>query len=116
MPQTSAGLLMYRRTQAGIEVLLVHPGAPFFKNKDNGAWRIPKGQVCEGEELLDCAKREFEEETGLKPAEPFLLLKPIQQKGGKIVHAWAFAVDCDPAAVRSNTFKMEWPLKSGKNA
>ena len=107
---------MYRRRPAGLEVLLVHPGGPFFRNKDDGSWTIPKGQVCAGEELLDCAKREFEEETGMTPAEPFISLKPIQQKGGKIVHAWAFEGDCDPASIRSNTFKMEWPPKSGKQA
>ncbi len=114
MPRLSAGLLMYRIKDGAIQVLLVHPGGPFFQKKDEGAWSIPKGEPDADEDLLITAQREFEEETGLKPTGPFIPLKPIQQKGGKIVHAWAFAGDCDPAAIKSNTFTMEWPPHSGK--
>jgi len=95
-------------------VLLAHPGGPFFKNKDEGAWSIPKGEVEPGEDLLETAKREFEEETGITPKGPFIALTPITQKGGKIVHAWAFEDDCDPSAIVSNTFTIEWPPKSGQ--
>ncbi len=115
MPRISAGLLMYRIKGEGVEVLLAHPGGPYFVNRDDGAWSIPKGEPDAGEDLLVTAQREFEEETGVKPAGPFLPLKPIQQKGGKIVHAWAFRGDCDPAALTSNTFTMEWPPKSGRH-
>ncbi len=114
MPKISAGLLMYRIKADAVEVLLAHPGGPFFQNKDDGAWSIPKGEPEPGEELLSAAQREFEEETGLKPAGPFLPLAPVQQKGGKIVHGWAFAGDCDPGALRSNAFTMEWPPRSGR--
>jgi predicted NUDIX family NTP pyrophosphohydrolase len=116
MPKVSAGLLMYRMSQGKPQVLLVHPGGPFWKNKDAGAWSIPKGEVSEGEDLLEAAKREFEEETGCKPAGPFILLGAIKQKGGKVVHAWAVEGDLDSAAIRSNTFVMEWPPKSGRQA
>ncbi|NUQ66378.1 MAG: NUDIX domain-containing protein [Pirellulales bacterium] len=114
MPRTSAGLLMYRLCGAAAEYLLVHPGGPFWKNKDEGAWSIPKGEPLPGEDLLDCAQREFEEELGIKPHGPYTRLEPIQQKGGKIVHAWAFQGDCDPSAIRSNTFTVEWPSRSGR--
>jgi len=110
----SAGLLMYRIKGGVAEVLLAHPGGPFFRTKDEGSWSIPKGEPAADEELLATAQREFEEETGLQACGPFLPLKPIQQKGGKIVHAWAFEGDCDPTAIRSNTFQMEWPPKSGQ--
>ena len=110
----SAGLLMYRIRDGAVQVLLAHPGGPFFVNKDVGSWTIPKGEPNAGEDLLVTAQREFEEETGISPAGPFVALKPIQQKGGKIVHAWAFEGDCDPAVIKSNTFTMEWPPKSGK--
>ena len=113
IPRTSAGLLMFR-TKEGLEVLLAHPGGPYFVNKDGGAWSIPKGEPEPDEELLVTAQREFEEETGLKPTGPFIPLKPIQQKGGKVVHAWAFEGDCDPATLKSNTFRMEWPPHSGR--
>ncbi|HVJ86436.1 MAG TPA: NUDIX domain-containing protein [Caulifigura sp.] len=112
----SAGLLMYRRREDQVEVLLVHPGGPFFKNKDDGAWTIPKGEPTENENLLDAAIREFSEETGLVPQPPFHLLEPIRQKGGKVVHAWAFEGDCDPAVIQSNTFTIEWPPRSGRVA
>ena len=115
-PRLSAGLLMYRFRDGILEVLLVHPGGPFFVNKDDGSWSIPKGEPDDGEDLLLTAQREFEEETSVKPTGPFEPLRPIKQKGGKIVHAWAFKGDCDPAAIKSNLFTMEWPPKSGKTA
>lgn len=114
MAKTSAGLLMYRLCGGKLEVLLVHPGGPLWANKDAGAWSIPKGEVREGEDALETAKREFEEETGIRPAGEFVALEPIQQKSGKVVHAWALEGDCDPAALRSNMFKMEWPPRSGR--
>ncbi|MCL4190190.1 MAG: NUDIX domain-containing protein [Thermoguttaceae bacterium] len=114
VPRTSAGLIMHRKTPAGLEVLLVHPGGPFWRNKDDGAWSIPKGEVGPGEDLLDTARREFQEELGLAADGPFLPLAPVKQKGAKIVHAWAFAGNCDPSQIRSNTFAVEWPPRSGK--
>ncbi|MGD0899311.1 MAG: NUDIX domain-containing protein [Thermoguttaceae bacterium] len=114
MPRLSAGLLMYRITNGAIQVLLAHPGGPYFCNKDDGVWSIPKGEPNGDEDLLVTAQREFGEETGIKPTGPFIPLQPIKQKGGKIVHAWAFKGDCDPTTVKSNTFKMEWPPKSGR--
>src|SRR5205814_1975328 len=112
MPRVSAGLLMYRICDGSLQVLLAHPGGPFFKNKDEGAWSIPKGEVEPDEDLLKTAQREFEEETGVVPTAPFIALSPITQKGGKLVHAWAFEGNCDPGAIVSNTFMMEWPPKS----
>ena len=114
MPRVSAGLLMYRIQDGKLQVLLAHPGGPLFKNKDEGDWTIPKGEIEPGEDLLEAAKREFEEETGVTPTGPFTVLTPIQQKGGKIVHAWAFKGDCDPGAIVSNTFRIEWPPRSGR--
>src|SRR5579871_3691485 len=114
MPRISAGLLTYRVRDGKLQVLLAHPGGPFFKNKDDGAWTIPKGEPDVGEEMLATAKREFQEETGLKPTGSFIALTPVTQKGGKIVHAWAFEGDCDPKAIVSNTFSMEWPPRSGR--
>ncbi|MGO8752347.1 MAG: NUDIX domain-containing protein [Thermoguttaceae bacterium] len=114
MPRLSAGLLMFRIRDRAIQVLLAHPGGPFFRNKDDGAWSIPKGEPEGNEDLLVTAQREFEEETGVKPSGPFMPLKPVQQKGGKVVHAWAFEGDCDPKAIHSNTFTIEWPPKSGR--
>jgi len=116
MPKTSAGLLMYRFRGGRLEVLLVHPGGPFFRNKDDGAWSIPKGEVDAGEDLLAAARREFREELGFAPEGQFVALNPIRQKGGKVVHAWAIAGDCDPANFTSNTFEMEWPPGSGRKA
>jgi predicted NUDIX family NTP pyrophosphohydrolase len=107
---------MYRICDGVVQFLLAHPGGPFFHNKDEGAWSIPKGEPDAGEDLLATAQREFEEETGLKPQRPFLPLTPIQQKGGKIVHGWAFQGDCDVTTVTSNNFRMEWPPKSGRQA
>jgi len=110
----SAGLLMYRIKDGELQVLLALPGGPYRKKKNDEVWSIPKGEVEPDEDLLACAQREFEEETSIKPVGPFLALEPITQKGGKIVHAWAFEGDCDPSAIVSNTFTMEWPPKSGK--
>lgn len=104
MPKTSAGLLLYRRTPAGVEVFLVHPGGPFWATKDDGAWSIPKGEITPGEDPLAAAQREFTEETGLTVSGEFTALAPITQRGGKIVYAWAIAADVDPAQIKSNTF------------
>lgn len=114
--RVSAGLLMYRRRNDDVEVLLAHPGGPLWKKRDDGAWTIPKGLVDDGEELLAAAQREFREETGFEPSEPYLPLGSITQKSGKVVHAWAFEGDCDPNRLSSNTFELEWPPKSGKLA
>lgn len=114
MSKISAGLLMYRSHEGMLQVLLVHPGGPFFKRKDEGAWSIPKGEVELGEEPLDTARREFMEEVGIPPTGSFIELTPVKQKGGKIVHAWAFQGECDPSSIVSNTFLMEWPPKSGR--
>lgn len=116
--RVSAGLLMYRAGEAGLEAFLVHPGGPFFRNKDRGAWSLPKGEVAGGEDLLETARREFEEELGVAPEAPeFLPLGEVTQKGGKRVHAWAFAGDWDPGReVRSNTFTIEYPPRSGRSA
>lgn len=116
MPRLSAGLLMYRIKDRAIQILLAHPGGPYFVKKDDGAWSIPKGEPNTQEDLLVTAQREFEEETGLKPSGPFVPLKPVKQKGGKIVHAWAFEGDCDPDTIHSNTFAMEWPPRSDRQA
>jgi predicted NUDIX family NTP pyrophosphohydrolase len=105
---------MYRIHAAKLQVFLAHPGGLFFKNKDDGAWSIPKGDLEQCEDLLETAKREFEEETGVTPIGPFTALTAVKQKGGKIVHAWAFEGDCEPSAIFSNKFTMEWPLKSGR--
>ncbi len=113
MPRLSAGLLMYRVKDGVLQVLLAHPGGPYFAKKDDGAWTIPKGEPDGDEDLLLAAQREFEEETGIKPAGDFIPLKPIKQKGGKTVHAWAFEGDCDASATTCNTFTIEWPPKSG---
>jgi predicted NUDIX family NTP pyrophosphohydrolase len=114
MVRLSAGLLMYRIKDRALQVLLAHPGGPYFVNKDDGAWSIPKGEPDADEDLLLTAQREFEEETSLKPTGPFIPLQPIQQKGNKIVHAWAFEGDCDPASLKSNLVTMEWPPHSGQ--
>lgn len=114
MPRVSAGLLMYRIRNRELQVLLAHPGGPLFRKKDNDSWTIPKGEPDPGEDMLEAAKREFEEETNIKPTGPFTALTPIKQKGGKTVYAWAFQGDCDPAKIVSNTVTMEWPPKSGR--
>jgi len=105
---------MYRVRAGELEFLLVHPGGPLWSGKHAGIWSIPKGEIHAGEDLLEAAKREFEEELGFEPAGALIQLNPIQQKSGKIVHAWAFAGDCDPACIQSNTFSMEWPPHSGR--
>ena len=114
--RTSAGLLMFRRRGGRLEVLLAHPGGPYFQNKDDGIWTVPKGEVEEGEDLLARAKIEFQEELGVAPPRADLIeLGRIKQKGGKIVHAWAFEADLkDDFKFVSNTFEMEWPPRSGK--
>src|ERR1700720_598420 len=114
MTKVSAGLLMYRERNQQLVVLLVHLGGPFWAKKYAGAWFLPKGEVNPGEDELSAAKREFAEETGLAPAENLLPLGSVKHKSGKKVSAWAFEGDCDPAALRSNTFQMEWPPRSGK--
>jgi predicted NUDIX family NTP pyrophosphohydrolase len=114
MSKTSAGLLLFRRRGVSIEVLLVHPGGPFWKDKDAGAWSIPKGEFEDGEPPLDAARREFEEETGFSADGPFVPLEPLRQKSGKVIHAWAAEGDLDGSAVRSNTFTIEWPPRSGR--
>jgi len=114
MPRESAGLLLYRHKDGRLEFLLAHPGGPFWKNKEAGAWTIPKGELQAGEDALTAAKREFEEELGIQPVGAFESLGSIKQKSGKIVHAWAFAGDFDLARFKSNTFKIEYPPRSGK--
>jgi predicted NUDIX family NTP pyrophosphohydrolase len=113
MARHSAGLLMYRR-RGGLEVLLVHPGGPFWTGKDLGAWSMPKGEFDPGEDPLAAAQREFREETGLAAAGEFIPLTPRKQPSGKIIEAWAVEGDCDPAAIRSNLFTLEWPPHSGR--
>jgi predicted NUDIX family NTP pyrophosphohydrolase len=110
----SAGLLLYRRFQGVWQVFLVHPGGPFWKAKDLGAWSIPKGEFAPREDPLEAAKREFTEETGLAIAGTFATLAPVKQAGGKVVHAFAVEGDCDPASIKSNTFSLEWPPRSGR--
>ena len=112
----SAGILLYRQGNNQTEFFLAHPGGPFFKNKNEGVWTIPKGEIDEGEEPLNAAVREFEEEVGYTPSPPFTALQAITQKGGKKVFCWAAKGDADPEALKSNIFIMEWPPKSGKMA
>ncbi len=114
MAAESAGVLLYRRRDDVLEVLLVHPGGPFWARKDDGAWSIPKGELEPGEPPADAARRELEEETGLRIDGELRALAPVRQAGGKVVHAFAAPGDCDPDAVRSNTFSMEWPPRSGR--
>jgi len=114
MKRASAGLLLYRRAANGLEVMLVHPGGPYWARKDEGAWSIPKGEIEPGEEALAAARREFEEETGATASGEFVPLAPVKLRSGKVIHAWAVQADFDPAALRSNLFSMEWPPKSGE--
>lgn len=111
---TSSGLLLYRRANGTYEVFLAHPGGPFWARRDEGAWTIPKGMVDDGEDLLDAARREFREETGIEPAPPFAPLGSVKQKAGKTVHAWAWEGDADATTITSNTTRTEWPRGSGK--
>ncbi len=113
MPKRSAGVLLFRKSASGVEVLLGHPGGPFGAKRDDGAWSIPKGEFEEGEAPLDAAKREFEEEMGSAAAGVFIPLEPIRQSSGKTVYAWALEGDFDVAQHKSNTFQMEWPPRSG---
>ncbi|MDE1974944.1 MAG: NUDIX domain-containing protein [Patescibacteria group bacterium] len=113
MPKISAGLLMYRMVNGEPEILLVHPGGPFWKNKDIGVWSIPKGETEEGEEMLEVAKREFKEETGVTAEGDFVSIGSADRPG-KTVHAWMFEGDCDPTKIISNMITIEWPPKSGK--
>jgi predicted NUDIX family NTP pyrophosphohydrolase len=115
MPRSSAGLLCYRRNAGEFEVLLVHPGGPFWARKDDGAWTIPKGHVGDAEDPLEAAVREFFEETGSTADGTFIALDPVRQAGGKVVMAWAFEGDLDTATIKSNTFSMEWPPRSGRH-
>jgi predicted NUDIX family NTP pyrophosphohydrolase len=110
----SAGLLMFRESGKTHEVFLVHPGGPYWAKKDRGAWTLPKGEYDHGEEPLAAAQREFREETGFVAQEPFLEIGSVRQKSGKVVKAWAFAGDCDPHALISNTCEIEWPPRSKK--
>ncbi|MGO9259390.1 MAG: NUDIX domain-containing protein [Bryobacteraceae bacterium] len=114
MKKKSAGLLLFRETAVGVEVLLVHPGGPFWAKKDDGSWSIPKGEFADEEDPLAAARREFEEETGVPPAGDLIPLEPLRQPSGKLVFAWALRSDFDPSRLKSNLFSMEWPPKSGK--
>ena len=115
MPRLSAGVLLYRFRDQTLEVFLVHPGGPFRRNKDLGSWSLPKGEYERGEDPLAAAKREFQEETGFPPPEgKYLPLGEIRQPGGKLVTAFAVEGDCAPEQIRSNTFPLEWPPKSGR--
>ena len=114
MPKQSAGILLYRYNQATLQIFLVHPGGPFYKNKDEGAWSIPKGEFFNEEDALEAAKREFFEETGSTISGSFKKLTAIQIKSGKNIHAWAIEGNIDEHKTTSNTFEMDWPPRSGK--
>jgi predicted NUDIX family NTP pyrophosphohydrolase len=114
LAKQSAGLLLYRTINLLTEVLLVHPGGPFFRNKDIGVWSIPKGEFTDGEDPLAAAHREVSEELGISPSGEIIELTPVFQKNGKKVLAWAIESDFDPSAIVSNTFAIEWPPRSGK--
>jgi predicted NUDIX family NTP pyrophosphohydrolase len=116
MASRSAGIVVYRRRPSGLEFLLVHPGGPYWAKKDEGAWSIPKGEHGDEEEPREVARRELEEETGLRVDGELIPLQTIRQRGGKSVAAWGCEADWDPATLRSNTFRMEWPPRSGKMA
>ncbi len=114
MGKKSAGLLMFRYRDLKLEVFLVHPGGPFWAKKDEGAWSIPKGEYTDEEDPLTAARREFKEETGCEAAGDFMPLSPLKQPGGKVISAWAFEGDCPADSIKSNTFTMEWPPRSGR--
>lgn len=116
MPRESAGLVCCRRPAGVLEVLLVHPGGPFWATRDTGAWSIPKGEIESGEDPLTTARREFTEETGWTVMGDFRPLPPVRQAGGKLVRAWAVDADFDPGTLRSATFTLEWPPRSGRQA
>ena len=113
-PNVSAGLLLYRRSQKGLELFLAHPGGPFWRDKDTGAWTIPKGVLDPDEDPLDAARREFTEETGIQAQEPFIPLGSVRQRAGKTIHAWAWEGDADASATTSNEMRTEWPRGSGR--
>jgi predicted NUDIX family NTP pyrophosphohydrolase len=115
MPKESAGLLPFRFRCGRLEIFLVHPGGPFWARKDEGAWSIPKGEFGPGDDPLTAAKREFTEETGFTADGEAVPLSPLRQRGGKRVHAWAMRLELDPERLRSNTFMLEWPPRSGKH-
>lgn len=110
----SAGLLLFRQGEAGLECFLAHPGGPFWRNRHEGAWTIPKGLVEENESYMDAAVREFREETGLEPTGPFMELGSVRLKSGKVVHAWAWEGDADAESIQSNLARLEWPRGSGR--
>ena len=112
--KNSAGILLHRLRGSGIEVFLVHPGGPFWAKKDAGAWSIPKGEFEASQDPLEAAKREFKEETGFAVEGNFIELTPVKQPGGKVVYAWAVMGDCEAESIKSNTFSLEWPPRSGK--
>jgi predicted NUDIX family NTP pyrophosphohydrolase len=114
MAKKSAGLLMFRRGSGVVEVFLVHPGGPFWARKDEGVWSIPKGEYAPGEDPFEAARREFQEETGFQAGGDLIPLTPRKQPSGKVISAWAVEGDCDASAIKSNTFSMEWPPRSGK--
>ena len=115
MPRQSAGLLPYRRIEGTLEVLLVHPGGPYWAKRDLGSWSIPKGELLPGDDPGETATREFEEETGFRAQGELVPLTPRRQPGGKLIHAWATQGNWDPALLRSNSFAMEWPPRSGRS-
>jgi predicted NUDIX family NTP pyrophosphohydrolase len=115
MAKTSAGILMYRRHEGNLEVLIVHPGGPFWKGKDANAWSIPKGEFMPGEHPLKVAKREFKEELGKAVSGNFVELRPVFQRGGKVVYSWAVEGDLDATKIKSNEFDLEWPPRSGRH-
>lgn len=114
MLKQSAGILLFRKTDDGLQVLLVHPGGPFYKNKDEGAWSIPKGEYQADEDAFSAALREFEEETGQPLTAKAIALHTVKQKGGKVISAWAVEGNINAQCIKSNTFEMEWPPRSGK--
>jgi len=116
MPKMSAGLLMYRHRDGQVEVFVVHPGGPFWAKKDLGSWTIPKGEYLDGEDALHAAQSEFQEETGFPAEGNFIALGDVKQPSGKILVAWALEGDCDPGQLKSNTFLVEWPPRSGRQA
>ncbi len=114
MAKQSAGILLYRFSGSVLEVFLVHPGGPFWAKKDQGVWSIPKGEYAAEDDALTAAKREFKEETGFQVSGRFVALKSIKQPSGKVIQVWAVEGDCNPAAIKSNTFALEWPPRSGR--